>query len=157
MATTSSPPSHHSSASSPVAFTFSRRSSTSTAMKSPGSSPRMPLLLHAPITTEPSTLTDISDDPSLDLDFDLLFIHDDTSSSRPKPKCVNSTFKEELSTSRPTRSPLPQRLRRDWSTFNFSHYGSDGGAAGLRTKARPGAMYVKNREQLVREDEILRR
>ena len=158
MATLSSPPSRLSSAFPPVALTSSRHSSTSNAIKSPGSSPRTPLLLHASIATKPSTLTLISDDPTLDFDFDLLFIHDDNSSStRPKPKRLSSSFKEELSNPRPSRSPQPQQLRRDWSTFNFSHYGSQAGAAGSRGKGRPGAMYVKNREQLVREDDILRR
>ena len=51
-------------------------------------------------------------------------------------------------------------MKRDWSTFNFSHYTSEtghGGAVGLRGKGRIAELYIKNREQLVKEDEILRR
>jgi hypothetical protein len=94
------------------------------------------------------------------LDFELLFLHEDHSTTN-KSAVRQSSFQESVSKSRPTSSTSrPPAVRRDWSTFNFSHYTSEtahGGAVGLRGKGRIADLYVKNREQLVKEDEILRR
>lgn len=144
------PTSRRSSASLSLGLTHS---TTSRGTKSPGSSPRTPLLLHNELLSEPATLTLDNDDPSLDLDFDLLFLHDEHLTSN-KIVVRPSSYHESVSKLRPTsHAARPPAVQRDWTTFNFSHYGQ-GAALGMRGKGRIAELYVKNREQLVREDEI---
>jgi hypothetical protein len=96
---------------------------------------------------DPSPLN-LADDPHLDMDFELLFLHDDatlvpiSSGTRPKPNRAKTTssFTEHW-----TPAPPPAG-RRDWSTFTFSHY--DATAVGLRGKGRVGEMYMRNRAEV---------
>lgn len=135
--------------------TSSPTSPRSSISKSAGSSPRSPLLL---CTTEPSALS-LTDDPTLDMDFELLFLHDDDASSsksgtRPRQsrEKTTSSFIEKWSPAPAQHTkPAPAPAgRSDWSTFRFSHYANVGGAVGLRGKGRVGEMYVRNRAQMGR-------
>jgi hypothetical protein len=128
------------------------------------------------------------------MDFELLFLHDDAANNnttRMKPLAAaapqgKSIFTEEQQqhitpSSRHMSSNLPPppnepptvTRRRDWSTFNFSHYAppavsnvnancnttSDAahengygyaGAVGVRGKGRIAEMYTRNRAEMPR-------